>query len=135
MHAQRLLLLGLLSQAPGISAGSRDGPGRRRPVRFRWLMILLAVGVALDLAISAALIYNNRQIARVTSEAHIAKVASYEACVASNRSKQADHDRWEKVLALIDTMPKSPQIQQFVSGVRAANATADHPADCTPLVP
>jgi hypothetical protein len=99
------------------------------------VVVLLTVGILLDLLVSAAIVNNYRQIQKVTSEAHIAKVAQYEACLASNRTKSADADRWEKVLTLVDTMPANPEVETFVAGVRSANATADHPVDCGPLVP
>ena len=131
MHSQRLLL----ALSPTFSSGGPGlSPGRRRVVR-RTVVVLLAVGILLDLLVSVVLVNNYRQIQKVTSEAHIAKVAQYEACLASNRTKAADSDRWEKVLALVDTMPNNPQVQTFVAGVRSANRIADHPVDCGPLVP
>jgi hypothetical protein len=131
MHSQRLLL----ALSPMFSTGGPGMvPGRRRAVR-KTVIVLLGVGILLDLLVSVVLVNNYRQIQKVTSEAHIAKVASYEACLASNRSKAADSERWDKVLALVDTMPDNPQVETFVAGVRAANRTADHPADCTDLVP
>lgn len=131
MHSPRLLL-GLL-----LGANWADSPptGKAGRVRGKWVIALLAVGILLDLLISAALLYQNHQIEQNASEAHILKVAGYEACLASNQAKLADLDRWEKVLTLLDSGPANPAVRQFVAGVRAANKAADHPVDCKPLVP
>jgi hypothetical protein len=88
----------------------------------------------LDLFISTALLYQNHQIQQNASNTHILKVAAYESCVRNNAQNAADLVRWDKVLGLVDTMPDNPQVRQFVAGVRAANAVADHPVDCGPAV-
>jgi len=131
MQVPRLLLGASLLSA---TVGPDGRPGVRVGLR-RWVVGLLILGVMLDLMISAVLLYNNHQIQRATSEAHILKVAAYESCIAGNKNRAADLDRWDHVLALIDTMPQNPAVVQFVDGVRAINAHTDQPTDCGPLVP
>jgi hypothetical protein len=131
MPAPRLLLVSSLL----FSTAAANLPLGKPPPMRRLIVVLLAVGVLLDLLVSAVLVNNYRQIQEVTSEAHIAKVAAYESCLDGNRAKQADADRWAKVLALIDTMPTNPQVEAFITGVGSANASADHPADCQTLMP
>lgn len=99
-------------------------------MRSRWVLILLAVGVTLDLLISAALVYQARQIEANASTTHILRLAQYEACVRNNAQNEADLVRWEKVLSLVDTMPTNPQTVAFIDGVREANRTADKQVDC-----
>jgi hypothetical protein len=130
MLSPRLLLV--LSLGASLVASPTTAKGVR--VKARWVIVLLAVGVALDLLISGAIIYQNRQIQQNASESHILKVAAYESCLRNNTQNAADLVRWDKVLNLVDTMPENPQTVTFVNGVREANRVADHPVDCGPPV-
>lgn len=131
MHSQRLLLATLLT-ASWVQDGASPGTPR---MKGRWLVVLLAIGVALDLMVGLALGYVAIQARNASSQAHILKVAAYEACLSNNDNKAADADRWRKVLALVDTMPHNQAVQVFIAGVNAANAAADAPRDCQALVP
>lgn len=109
-----------------------DGGGR---TRARWVILLLAVGVALDLLISGVLFYQNHQIQQAASSAHISRVAAYEACLSSGSFREADATRWAAVLKLLESSPPSPQLEKFIAGVQAANAQADQAPNCHALVP
>lgn len=126
MHSPRLLLAWSL----GVGMSTIDtANGDARP-RARWVIALLVIGITLDLVVSLALGGLAVQAKHAAATARIARVAAYESCVASNESRQADLVRWEKVVALIDTMPANPEVQTFIAGVRAANETADRQVDC-----
>jgi NhaP-type Na+/H+ or K+/H+ antiporter len=131
MHSLRSLLalsLGvrLTMESPGTSHQGR---------RVHWLVILLAVGVALDLLIGLALGYVAVQARSASSQAHIARVANYESCLVTNQRKAADALRWMSVLALVSQVAPQTQLQTFVAGVQKANALADQPQDCHKAVP
>jgi len=131
MHSQRLLLLASLGYRS--DAGSVTPTPVRTP--SRWLLVLVAVGVGLDLLISVALGYAVNQTRINTSQTHILKVAAHETCLASNDQKAADLRRWDEVLTLLDTEPANPALEKFVAGVRKANGTADAPHDCSTVAP
>lgn len=131
MHSQRsllaLLLFGSLAQ---VENGKPRLMGRQR-----LLIVLLTVGVVLDLLISVSLGYVAVQARNASNQAHIVKVASYEACVANNDAKQADLKRWDDVLTLIKDGHATPALLAFIAGVRRSNVTADAPRDCGRLAP
>lgn len=131
MHSPRLLLATLLTVSL-----ARDGPMVEvRSRRGRWLVALLVVGVALDLIVGLALGYVAVQARSAASQAHLNKVAAYEACLANNDNKMADAQRWREVLALVSDGGSNPQTAAFVRGVEKANAAADAPRDCNRIAP
>ena len=126
MHSPRLLLAWSL----GVSMTALDATGGRGRARARWVIALLTVGIILDLLVSLALGALAVQAKNAGATAHIARVAAYESCMASNRAKQADSARWDTVVQLIETGPGSPQVETFLAGLEKANAAADKPLDC-----
>jgi hypothetical protein len=131
MHSLRSLL--------ALSLGVRltmESPTTGRPgPKVHWLVILLAVGVALDLVIGLALGYVAVQARSASSQAHIARVANYETCLATNQTKAADAARWMSVLTLVSQVAPQTQLQTFVAGVQRANALADQPQNCLKSMP
>jgi hypothetical protein len=125
-----LLLLSL-----GLSTVTPEPTSDRRNTRVKVVMVLFAVGLVLDILIGAVLVLNNRQIRHAVSQAHLVKIAAYEACIASNQRSAADLKRWDEVLVLVNTMPTDAHQQAFIAGVEKANRTADAPRDCGRLVP
>lgn len=126
MHSPRLLLAWSL----GVGMSTTDTvAGGARP-RVRWVIALLTIGITLDLVVSLALGALAVQAKNAGATAHIARVAAYESCMASNRAKQADSARWDTVVQLIETGPGSPQVETFLAGLEKANAAADKPFDC-----
>ena len=105
------------------------------PRRLHLLTLLLMVGVGLDLLISVVLGLVVIQARNDASQAHLLKVAAYEACLAANQQKAADLARWGAVLRLIEGKHPTAQTEAFVAGVRAANRTVDAPADCGRISP
>jgi hypothetical protein len=99
------------------------------------VVILLAVGVALDLLIGVSLVLQNRRIEHAASSAHISRVAAYQACLNGNTFRSADAKRWADILALLGDGNRDPGLTHFVAGVVVANRVADHPVDCVPLRP
>lgn len=131
MHSPRLLL-GLLL---GASWATADPATKGLNVKVRWVVILLAIGVALDLLISLALGYVAVQARNAASQAHVARVATYEACLTSNATKTDDLKRWDEVLALVSDGRTDTATLRFVQQVGQINKTADAPRDCGALVP
>ena len=131
MHSPRLLLL---SVAFTLSAADQDGTDGRIILR-RWVVIGLAVGIALDLLIGLTLGPIALEARRASSQAHLNRVAAYEACLQFNQVKAADLKRWDAIIKLIETGPSNPATVAFVKGVEQANRTADQPVDCRKLAP
>lgn len=131
MHSQRLLLalsLFAASTADTVPAGVRSVS--RRPI-----FVLLVVGIVLDLIVSLALGYVAVQARDAASQAHINRVAAFQACSEFNRSKQADLARWDAIVKLLQSDGGTPQLETFIQGVEQANRTADQPRDCNSLAP
>lgn len=131
MHSPRLLLL---SVAFTLSAAGQDGTDGRIILR-RWVVIGLAVGIALDLLIGLTLGPIALEARRASSQAHLNRVAAYEACLQFDQVKVADLKRWDAIIALINSGPASPQTEAFIKGVEQANKTADQPVDCASIKP
>jgi hypothetical protein len=112
-------------------------PGRKVSERGRrsLILVLITVGIALDLVISAVLYLDYHRTTEVASQNHQLTVAAYEACLAGNEFRVADALRWSQVLALVDGMPNDPATLRFVNGVKAANAVADQPNHCIAPAP
>lgn len=131
MHSQRSLLALSL-----ILGTARANEKKAAQMTRRGLIItLLAIGVALDLLISVALVYSVRQARDAASEVRIVKVAAYEACLVNNERSAADLKRWNDILDLVQNGPNTPGRDQFVAAVNKANQQADNPRDCGRLVP
>ena len=131
MHSPRLLLaLGVY----GLTEPATAATGGRPRVR-RWLIGLLVVGIVLDLIIGLTIGPIALQAKRASSSAHIARASAYAACEEFNRAKQADLERWDAIVKLLQTGPASPELETFVAGVEQANRTADQPRDCNRLAP
>lgn len=131
MHSPRLLLLSVVFGLK--STATDDSIGR---VRIgRWVVIGLAVGIALDLVIGLTIGPIALQARHASSSAHLARVSAYAACTEFNRAKQADLARWDAIVKLLQTGPASPELQTFVAGVEQANKTADQPRDCSQVAP
>lgn len=126
MASPRLLLVLSL----GASLAPRGSVEKGRVVRLRWVMVLLAVGVALDLIVGLALGYVAVQARSAASSAHISRVAAYQLCLANNDAKQADLARWNAILALVRQSPATPMQTAFIEGVEEANSIADAPRNC-----
>lgn len=131
MHSPRLLLLSVVY---GLNAADPAATDSRIVLR-RWVIIGLAVGIALDLVIGLTLGPIALEARRASSQAHLNKVAAYQACLQFNEVKSADLARWDAIVKLIDSGPANPETVAFVRGVEAANKTADRPVDCTRQAP
>lgn len=131
MHSQRSLLALSLLFSTARANGKNMPPVARRTV----IIVLLAIGVALDLLISVVLIANVDQARHNASQVHILKAAAYEACLVDNQRSAADLKRWNDILALIENAPSAPGRDQFVQAVNRANQQADNPRDCGRVAP
>lgn len=131
MHSPRLLLA---FWAPSVMSATPTGEGQGGR-RGGWIILLLAVGVALDLLISVVLVYQNRKIEQAASSAHISRVSAQQACLDGNNRAAADAKRWAAILRLLETNPANAELSRFIVGVKAANGAADQTVDCSHLVP
>lgn len=101
----------------------------------RWLVVLFAGGVVLDILVGTALGLVAVQARNAASSAHISRVATYQTCLANNEYKAADLSRWNAIVVLLRTGGDSPELQAFIAGVEKANVQADTPRNCTKLLP
>lgn len=131
MHSPRSLLALLL----GASLEPQGAMTAHPRIRRNLLMILLTVGVTLDLVIGLALGYVAVEARSASNQAHIIKVATYEACILNNEAKRADLRRWQDVLVLVKDGSTDPKTLNFVQAVARSNQTADAPRDCGKLAP
>lgn len=125
----------LLALSPGASLAPVTPITRGRRVKARWVVVLLAVGVCLDLLISVAIVHIANQARNAASSIHIARVATYEFCLANNDAKLADLQRWHEIVTLLRHGKDTPSLRTFIAGVERANGAADAPRDCSRLVP
>lgn len=101
----------------------------------RWVLVLFAIGVVLDILIGVSLGYVAVQARDAASTARVNRVAAYQACLSGNDRSAADLKRWDDIVTLLRSGRDSPELQTFLAGVDKANGTADAPRDCGRLVP
>lgn len=94
------------------------------------LLAVATVGVVLDLAISAVLTVVTTRTNTAASSAHVARVSTYEACLAANQARRDSQSLWVSVVALIP--PRTPQARAFDAHVLELARTAFAERRCTP---
>lgn len=104
-------------------------------VTNKTLILVVLIGVVFDLFVSAGVVLIATQANRAAmqaksaaSDARIAKVATYEACLSGNESRAESRALWLSITALL---PNDPRSVVFKENILKVTGQAFQPRNCT----